>query len=218
MIKFYITPGENGKGGPGRMQKDPFTSMAEAKDAIVKLGAGDGIELTLLEGTHVLDRGWFLSGEDLSAPATLRGMGNGARVIGGRVLGEWKPVEDGDVLDRLAPEARDHILQQDLAGQGVTNPGRLTPRGFGRDEYPAHLELFFDGERMELARWPNGDYAKIVSAAEPGASGDDHGGSLGSLEAGFVYDGKRHLDWNEIDDIWVHGFWAWDWANTYERV
>jgi hypothetical protein len=218
MDKLYVAPGGGGSGGSGGIREEPLGSLEEARDVIRKLGTEEGIEVNLLEGTHVLDRGWSLSGEDLAGPVVLRGMGMGTRVIGGKILGEWRPVEDGDVLDRLAPEAREHVLQQDLKGHGVEDLGRLSSRGFGRRDYPAHLELFFDGKRMELARWPNGDYTKIVAAAEPGASGDDHGGSLGSLEAGFVYSGERHFRWKEADDVWVHGFWAWDWANTYERV
>ena len=28
----------------------------------------------------------------------------------------------------------------------------------------------------------------------------------------FTYDGDRPDRWKFHDDIWVHGYWAWDWA------
>ena len=42
--------------------------------------------------------------------------------------------------------------------------------------------------------------------------------SIGTLPAGFYYQGDRPRSWQPSDDIWVHGYWAWDWANSYERV
>ena len=47
---------------------------------------------------------------------------------------------------------------------------------------------------------------------------DGHGQAIGKLEAGFFYEGDRPKRWGQRDDIWVHGFWSWDWATRYEQV
>jgi len=71
---------------------------------------------------------------------------------------------------------------------------------------------------MTLARWPDAGYATIAAPGEVDPSGDGHGGKLGKLEAGFHYDGDRPRRWKTAGGVWVHGFWAWDWANSYEAV
>ena len=42
--------------------------------------------------------------------------------------------------------------------------------------------------------------------------------AIGKLEGGFFYQGDRPRRWSGRDDIWVHGYWAYDWANSYEHV
>jgi hypothetical protein len=69
---------------------------------------------------------------------------------------------------------------------------------------------------MTIARWPNSGFARIVGYPE--STGDDHGGTLGKLTGGFNYEGDRPLRWRDTNDIWVHGYWAYDWANSYEHV
>jgi hypothetical protein len=72
---------------------------------------------------------------------------------------------------------------------------------------------------MTLARWPNeGEFAQIAGYPEAADRPDDHGGRLGELPGGFLYGGDRPRRWQDTGDLWVHGYWAYDWANSYERV
>ncbi|MFA6110437.1 MAG: right-handed parallel beta-helix repeat-containing protein, partial [Candidatus Latescibacterota bacterium] len=140
------------------------------------------------------------------------------RLVGGRIVPAWEPVQDPAVLTRLPEAARPHVRQCDLRALGVTDLGGLASRGFGRPTTPAHLELFFQGRRMELARWPNDEFARIERPAALEPEGDGHGGQLGKLEDGFLFAGDRPSTWRSLDDVWLHGYWAWDWANSYERL
>jgi len=139
-------------------------------------------------------------------------------VIGGKKVGHFAPVKDPAILERLGPAARGHVLQCDLRACGVTDFGKLSRRGFGGSMAPAHFELFHDGQRMTLARWPNEGFTRIAGIPAGAGQGDEHGGTLGKLDAGFHYEGDRPSRWKSLDDIWVHGYWAWDWANSYEAV
>ena len=139
-------------------------------------------------------------------------------LCGGRVLPSLDPITDPLVAARLPAVARQHVRQCDLGALGVTNLGSLSSRGFGRPTTPAHLELFFQGRRMELARWPNQGFTTIARPAMLEAAGDGHGGELGQLEEGFVVDHDRPSSWQSLDDVWLHGYWAWDWANSYEQL
>ena len=87
------------------------------------------------------------------------------------------------------------MVALDLKTQGITNFGELTPRGFGRPTHVAGLELFFEGKPMQLARWPNGDWAKTAGAVK-------------GQEDRFQYEGDRPARWAALDDVWVHGYWT----------
>jgi len=100
---------------------------------------------------------------------------------------------------------RGSILQADLKKQGITDFGELKPRGFHR-AFNAALELYFNGRPMTLARWPNRGWAHI-GAATPEKSKEQ-----------FAYDGDRPSRWLKASDVWVHGYWMWDWAESYNRV
>ncbi len=47
---------------------------------------------------------------------------------------------------------------------------------------------------------------------------DGHGTNIGSLEGGFFYESDRPARWKSKENIWIHGYWAYDWANSYERI
>src|SRR5205807_236442 len=79
-------------------------------------------------------------------------------------------------------------------------------------------ELFFDDQPMTVARWPNEGFAKIAGFPRDQKQGDEHGGTLGKLSGGFLYEGDRPSRWKRDDNIYVHGYWAYDWANSYERI
>ena len=205
----------------------PFATLARARDALRQLRGGGalpvgGVTVYLRAGVYPLTETFALTQEDSGAPGapiTYRAyQSEEVRLTGGLRLTDFAPVADADVLARLPVEARGHVLQADLKARGLTDFGALSSRGFARPTTPAHLELFFQNRRMTLARWPNDGYAYIAGIPQGAGSPDDHGGEIGRLDAGFLYEGDRPKRWRETDDIWVHGFWAWDWANTYERV
>ncbi len=134
-------------------------------------------------------------------------------------LAGFQPVTDPAVLARLDEKARGHVVQVDLRALGIRDFGEMKSRGFGRPTTPAHCELFFAGKPMTLARWPNeGEFAQIAGFPDAAGQGDEHGGKIGKLEDGFTYAGDRPRRWKDTSDLWVHGYWAYDWANSYERV
>ncbi len=209
----------DGKGG------GPFATLQKARDAIrqLKASAGlpeGGVTVWIAPGTYPLDKGLELMAEDSGEAAkqiVYRATAEGqARITGGRSVTGWQKVADPAVVARLESAARANILQADLKALGITDFGKLRSRGFGRSSVPAGLELFYKDQPMTLARWPNAGFVKIAGCPEP--TGDEHGGTLGKLPAGFNYEGDRPQRWADTDDIWVHGYWAYDWANSYEHI
>jgi hypothetical protein len=212
---------------PGTRAK-PLASLEAARDAAraLKRGGkmtGAGVTVWLHGGDYIRTRALDLSADDSGRPdraTTWRAWpGEDVRWLGGRRLTGFRPLRDAAVLARLDPATRPHVVECDLRAQGISDFGTMASRGFGRPAVTAHSELFYDGAPMILARWPDeGRSETIAGFPEDGAENDGHGGKIGKLEGGFFYAGDRPSRWKDTGDLWVHGYWSWDWANSYERV
>jgi hypothetical protein len=219
---LYVSP--HGDDAGSGAKRHPFRTLQRARDAIRSLSRQPGFSgavVRVADGVYSLSSPFELTEPDSGAPGAAvvyRAEKPGAaHLTGGRTIAQWHPVTDPAVKARFAPEARDHILQADLKANGVTDYGELRSRGFSRPSEIAHMELFFKGKPMELARWPNaGEFARIAGFTTPDK--DEWGAQLGDLKGGFTYDGDRPKRWDLDQDIWAHGYWSYDWANSYERV
>lgn len=222
---LHVAPG--GSDAAEGTEAAPLGTLAGARDAIRRMRTGrrlpaGGVTVLVVGGVYPLRETLALtdvdSGEE-GSPIVYRAR-PGERVVltGGAALGGFRPIEEPEVLARLGAEARKHALRVDLRAQGISDLGQLRSRGFGRPTTPAHLELFWRGQPMTLARWPNDGFVSIAAVGEPDAAGDGHGGKLGTLSGGFHYEGDRPSRWKSAAGAWVHGYWAWDWANSYEEV
>jgi hypothetical protein len=223
---FYVAT--NGSDAGAGTIASPFATLEKARDAVRAanrsgLIAGGAITVWLRGGDYVRTNALVLSAVDSGtegARVIWRGYGDEhVRLLGGRILTGFQPVKDLAVLSRLDESTRSHVVQLELRTLGITNFGEMHSRGFARATTPAHCELFFGHQPMTLARWPNeGAWEKLAGFPAGSGKGDEHGGSIGDLAGGFTYAGDRPRRWKETSDLWIHGFWAWDWANSYERI
>jgi len=218
---FYASPSGSdewsGKLPAPNTQVDdgPFKTLTQARNAIRALKQSKklpvaGAVVNIRRGIYTVTETFELTAEDsgtADAPIIYRAFEDEqVRLIGGKQISGFKPITDAATLARISEAHRDKILQIDLKSRGITDFGELKPRGFGRPGYPAALELFFDDKPMQLARWPNEGWMKIAAVSEGKDSGK------------FTYEGDRPKRWIRADDIWLHGYWTYDWADTYEKV
>jgi hypothetical protein len=104
----------------------------------------------------------------------------------------------------------------DLREEGITDFG--TP--------PNRLNLFFRGSRMPVARYPNSGWLTIASVPVEESkilNKGDHkvlkeGRPAGRHSGVFSYDGSRPSLWTDQRDIWMHGYWVWDWRDAFQKV
>lgn len=193
----------------------PFATLERARDAIremkkaARLPAG-GAVVQIRAGTYPRSATFQLQQEDCgtaAGPIVYRAYQNEVvRFSGGRKVNAFEPVTDTAVRSRLDPAARDKVIRVDLKAQGINEFGRLRQRGFGRFVEPSGLEVFFQDKPMQLARWPNEGWARIAGAPD---------GQEGHT---FSYDVDRRNQWADSDDIWVYGYWTYDWADSFEHV
>ncbi|TWT84420.1 hypothetical protein CA13_58980 [Planctomycetes bacterium CA13] len=189
-------------------------TLEEARDTIRaarRMGnLSEGAEVHIHGGDHIRNTPFELTVEDSgTAAAPIRYVGDStkpARLLGGRIVDGFVPITDQAVLRRLAPESRSHIVQIDLNTIGVAD--------FGSPG--AGIELFFGGERMTLARWPNEGFSKIVDVVD--YDGHEVRGTKGSHVGKFHYKDERPDGWTDETAPWVHGYWFWDWAEQRHPV
>ncbi|HVY68570.1 MAG TPA: right-handed parallel beta-helix repeat-containing protein [Verrucomicrobiae bacterium] len=223
---FYVAVNGNDQ-NPGSKRK-PFATLERARDA-ARAARRDGkptsgpTTIWLRGGSYYRTNSFELSATDSATPASpviYRAYPSEAvRFLGGAKITSFLPVRDADILSRLDPAARRHVVQADISSLPENVFAEMKSRGFGRAQTPAHAELFYNGKPMTLARWPNeGEFERIAGFPATAGKNDDHGGEIGDLPGGFIYAGDRPGKWRDTSSVWVHGYWAWDWANSYERV
>lgn len=224
---FYVSLGGN-DANPGT-ERQPFATLEKARDAVRALKQAEalpegGIAVYLRGGAYTLGETFTLNAEDSgteSAPVVWRAFpGEKVQVVGGREVKGFEPVSDPDILARIDESCRGSILQTDLKSQGITDYGEITRRG------GPGMELFFQDRRMSLARWPNEGWTKIVDVPQTGEK-LVHKGVLPHMRFGipvgrnygrFVYEGDRPKRWSHIDEIFLHGYWTWDWYDSFLKI
>lgn len=232
-LVFYVSPSGNDAWSGRRAAPDsggsdgPFATLERARDAVRALRASGkwpkhGVTVFLREGTYELSKTLRLSGEDSGlkgAPVVWRPRpGELVRLVGGKRIGNFRQVTEPAVLKRLDIMHRREIFVTNLRLQNIWNYGKLTPRGFSRENSPAALELFFNGKPMTLSRWPNEGWETIAGIAGEQFEPTDVRSTVKSQVDTFIYGDDRPNRWADTSDIWVHGYWTWDWADSYEHV
>lgn len=216
----YVSPQGNdtwsGKlAAPNGARTDgPFATLARAQDEVRRLKAAGPVTVQLRGGVYRVTETLQLGPEDsgtAAAPVVWQAAsGETVRLVGGARLTEWQPVRDPAVLARLDPAARKQVVQVDLKAAGVADLARPTPVGG-----PA-AQLICNTRYLPLARYPNvGQWLRIASIPQGGTlvktESDSHYGR-------WAYNDDRPKRWQDVSDLWVHGYWVHDWSDQYQRV
>jgi hypothetical protein len=219
---FHVSPVGNDL-NPGS-ESSPFATLERARDAIRQVKKEDGlpdggITVWIHEGTYPREASFALTEEDSGSPQSpiiYRSVpGEEVCLTGSRELPAslFGPVQDTATLGRLDPDSRKGVLCVSLKALGITAYGEF-PDQF--ESAPLLPELFFNGERMTLARWPNNGWVEIpkvlISGPAPWRNhASDQPGS-------FEYLGDRPERWVNAPAVWLHGYWCFDWSSETIKV
>ncbi len=226
-VAFHLAPGgdDANDGSAAR----PFASLERARKAVRdarregKLPPG-GATVWIAAGDYAVTNCFKLGrddgGDSASSPVVYRAApGARPRFSGGVAVRDFKPVSDPAVLARIPEEARTRVWSTDLRAQGVGEIPPLQLGGFGSGRgFKTHPspELFRDGKAQQPARWPNaGD---LAVGEIRGATPNTIHGLKGCKEGVFTVDTDRLARWTAEPEAWLHGYWFWDWADSYEKI
>jgi len=162
-------------------------------------GHFDSVRLQLTNGTHRLQEPLALRwGQGLTTNIRLELAGQGAATVvtGAQPVLAWRPVADGALGARLAPNAHGKLWVADVAGMGLPLNSPV----------PRMTDLFYLGEAQPLASWPNTGYGRVQRSA----------GLPATDKTTFAVAGRNVADWLVEPDIQAFAYWFWDWdARSY---
>ncbi|HVU35617.1 MAG TPA: right-handed parallel beta-helix repeat-containing protein [Opitutaceae bacterium] len=230
--QFYVAPDGSDQwsgrlAAPAADRTDgPFASPERARAAVRAVDRSAGAIVIVRGGTylrrHTLELGAADSGTAGHPVVWQAAAGERPVFSGAMVVPELAPVTDAAIHRRLAPAARAHVFCANLRALGITDFGRIEQRG------SPGLELFFRGRRMPLARYPNTGWLRIASVPQTGAHRYydgvareirfDDGIPAGRNYGRIRIDDPRPRRWAPADDIYAHGYWTFDWSDSYQRI
>jgi hypothetical protein len=200
----------------GRLDASPQTvyvspsgndSLRKARDEVRRLRRkepGKEVTVRLRGGTYELRETLLFTKQDSGAPEAPityeAHPGEEVRIIGGRRISRFMPVQDPAIATRFDEAYRDEIREADLRAAGIADTGAIQAAG------PAPAELFAGGRPMQLARWPNPRSPNLGWTKIAGIPGPEQ-------EDRIIYVGGRPRlkRWDRNPDVWMRGFWIYDW-------
>jgi len=199
-------------GGDGSEAR-PFLTFEEAKDVARRIT--DVPVTVMVGGGHYVFRNGLLFTSLDSGSADRRVVyravpGENVRISSGLVVPDsmLQNVTDQAILERLPNASRGKVKTLALDDAGLTVQ-RLRDNFRGLEL----LEVFWNGERLPLARWPGGGKYSLIETVT------DNGITPGSPGT-FVFRGDEPLHWQKAveDGLWVRGFWRVPWVIESVRV
>ena len=136
----------------------------------------------------------------------------------------WRPL-DASLAERVPVEARPHARMLDLPGDRLAawSGGLAGPvhTGHGVVVTAAPTEIFVGERALEPAHWPDHGWASIAGVIDAGSVprndepdlADPSRPRQAARGGTFVpADRSRMARWSG-DDVWMHGYWNWDWSD-----
>ena len=164
---FYVSTKGNDKNN-GSIES-PVASLTAAQKLVQNYKAKNkkGITVHIAPGQYNLTSTFVLNekdsgqaGNEITWQADKTGT---VTITGGKNIqpSAFSKVKDATIIKRLNENAAGQVLQVHLPSIGITDFGSHKQFGHTIAVTPAPLQLFFNGDPMTLARYPNNGYVKI---------------------------------------------------------
>ncbi len=242
---LYVAP--DGSDENDGSKDAPFATIEKARDTVRGMDktGKTGITVAVKAGEYRVSSLEFTA-EDSGTeecPVAYRAYGDGEVILNGGITikpDSFTKVTDEAMLARLSGDAKQAVVCADLKEYGLTADdwGKLYAIGSyntaakydGDWTGDLYCELFINDKRQVLARYPDTGYLYTEKVLETGL-GRESDGALTAVEnwdeirnpASDVYEiGKdladRIASWKTLDDVWMFGFWKYDWADASSPI
>lgn len=221
----------------------PFATVEKARDEVRKLDKSgrDGITVAIMAGDYRVNSLEFTAEDSgtKECPITYCAYGDGEVVLNGGISISGKDfgkVTDEHMLSRLSKKAQKNVVCVDLDKFGITAEqygkiyaiGSYNTASHYDGDYVGDLycELFVNDKRQTLARYPDEGWLYTEKVIKTGLGRESNGSttavanwdSIRNPESD-VYEISRKLakrinKWETLDDVWMFGFWKYDWADA----
>ncbi|MBP5640160.1 MAG: right-handed parallel beta-helix repeat-containing protein [Victivallales bacterium] len=217
-VAYYVDGATGNDEFPGE-ESAPFRTLRRALRqyrmlAITRCLPEGGVRIVLAPGRYEMASGRVFNEDESASPdCPLEIDGQGKAVFTGSLVlqrSDFVPVADEAVLKRLPQSARGNVQCCDLTKYGI--PAEVVADVF-RGPFPFG-QLFVNGRRQPMSRWPNVGWAAMGNAVERGDYGKAEG--QGGI---FTYTDETPAErWKTASAVWLHGFWAHDWLDEVIQV
>ena len=225
--EWYVSPDGHDK-NIGTHSK-PFATLEHARDTARSANAYQPKTIWLHGGDYTLLKTLELTTAD--SGLTIRSAKNESALLsGGRTLAakDFQPITDAPTLARIAPAARGKVFELNLTALGIQHH-QAYPDIF--NDSGNLIELYFNGKRMPLARFPNEGYMTMKrvlnnaggvtnknweNAVWENVNSNGVGGTFIFRDDFFA----QHANWSKVLDrgVWLKGYWRIPWENEAIRV
>lgn len=225
----------------------PFATIAKARDTVRTLEktGRSGITIAVMAGEYRVAGLSFDQTDSGTAdcPITYCAYGDGEVVLNGGITipsESFTKITDESVLARLCDDAKSNVVCAKLTDFSLTAAdwdkiytiGTYNTAAQYDGDYVGELycELFMNDTRMALARYPNEGFLQTGKVVRAGL-GLESDGNPTKVENWYsirnpysdVYKLDRKLtkrisSWQTLDDVWMFGFWKYDWADASSPI
>ncbi|MBN1353032.1 right-handed parallel beta-helix repeat-containing protein [candidate division KSB1 bacterium] len=213
--RIFVSPLGDDSGDGSK--KNPFLTLKKARDTIRALreqGLEKPVTVYVRGGTYPACP-LVLSREDSgsqNAPVIYKAFKDEIPVFtGGQELKNWQLLEDEAKLAKLDPAVNGKIYVTNLQATGISDFG--DPIAYGN-----RPELFCNGQRQTLARWPDSGFVFSGPARGKTELPSVHGRGRRTQEGALEYLEKHQNRWANEKDGCLAGYWYWDWSEGYQKI
>ena len=231
---LYVSP--KGSDQADGSREHPFATLSRARDAVRALPKTQDITVWIDGVDYLFGEPLKLTAEDSGTeahPVIWRAMdGRTPRLLGGRQLktGDLMRVTDSATLERIAPSLRGKIVALDLDRLGARTTGPF-PTVFHDSGFHGIPDLFCDGKRLPLSRYPKTGYMRFEKVIDNAGGPTDWRNPAASTRkvdpngpgGTFVYraeDAPRFEIWKRQLErgVWLRGYWRVTWEVSGQRL
>ena len=238
---FYVsTKGNDNNNGT---EDAPFLTIEKAIEAVRNTDKNDknGIVVCIEGGEYRISSIDFTKEDSgtKDCPVTYKGYNGEVIINGGKNLepSMFTTVADENVLSRLSDDAKKNVVCADLSalGLGMDDWGKIYPVGLygtqanydGDTEGPVPCNLYFNGNPLTTARYPDNGFLNTVEIIREGEGQESSASNHAKVEGWeslrnpettiFTVDEKtadRLNSYASLDDVWLWTALIYEWADA----